>query len=192
VGEEVNTYIVRLIGKGMLKIGHTDHINHRIDQLSVQHKCDLELICWFSDGAHSESSVHHRFRSIRIGNTELFQDAPEVAAWVASLHPMYRGSFTRKYVGPSWHGKHEAPPVVPRFTGFACSETEANAIGTRVPTVDECAAPYAWKICSLDGEVYYYYLRDSAVKIAQERGGDVTGVRWVPVASEEELYDHMA
>ncbi len=185
----MNTYIVRLIGTGNLKIGQTDHINNRLGQLSVQHKCDVELICWFSDGLlYSERSVHRRFHSARIGSTELFRDAPEVTRWIASLHPMYRGSFVRKYVGPSWHGKHEAPPPVPRFNGFAYDEAEAASIGTRVPTESECDAPYGWRLYSLDGEVLGGVTRASALAIARARGGSVTGIRWIPVASEEEMH----
>jgi hypothetical protein len=189
---EKTTYIVRLIGTGQLKIGETTQINDRLDSLSSHYKCDIEMICLLSDGEslypwHREGHVHRRFQSLRIGNTERFADAPCVADWIQSLHPMYRGSFTRKRIDreTARHSGHRR--TAPMFRGFDRAEEDTDIVCAHLPTVEECAAVrFGWQVTPLNSEERLGYSSNrQAAELAARRGGEPAGYRWSPMPDDE-------
>ena len=73
-------YFVRLGER--VKIGQSANLTHRIAQLKTEHRTEPELIGTLPGGVEEEQEFHKRFAGQRIGRSELFSIAGELAEFL--------------------------------------------------------------------------------------------------------------
>jgi hypothetical protein len=65
-----------------IKIGFSDDIDRRLEQLEWRYRTPLALLATMPGGREEEKAVHERFAHLRFGTTEQFRPAPELLAFI--------------------------------------------------------------------------------------------------------------
>jgi hypothetical protein len=75
------TYVVRAIGLGRVKIGTSENVSKRVNQLRSTSPVPLELV---GTTSVSERTLQRRFTALRT-NGEWFSEKPPLVEWLAVL-----------------------------------------------------------------------------------------------------------
>lgn len=85
IGETLDTiYFISAIGSGRIKIGWTNHLYRRVEELITDCPYPVELIHHMSGTCKDERSIHRHLAHLRLHN-EWFQDCPELREYIATL-----------------------------------------------------------------------------------------------------------
>jgi hypothetical protein len=75
-------YFAQSLDGGAVKIGFSDDVDARRQQLELHYGCPLALLATMEGGREQETAIHRRFRSLRFGRTEQFRPTSELMAFI--------------------------------------------------------------------------------------------------------------
>lgn len=67
---------------GPVKIGRTDNLDRRREQLETHYGCQLAVLATIEGGKPEEREVHRRFKHLRLGRTEQFRPGADLMAFI--------------------------------------------------------------------------------------------------------------
>lgn len=65
-----------------IKIGFSDDVDRRLDQLEWHYRTQFALLATMPGGREEEKAVHERFAHLRLGRTEQFRPAADLMAFI--------------------------------------------------------------------------------------------------------------
>jgi hypothetical protein len=75
-------YFMQCSAGGPVKIGFTDDVQLRQQQLEASYGRPLALLATMEGGRAEEASIHRRFRQLRLGRTEQFRPGRELMEFI--------------------------------------------------------------------------------------------------------------
>jgi hypothetical protein len=86
-----------------IKIGYSEDVNRRLDQLEWNYRTPLALLATMPGGRDKERVIHARFSHLRIGTTEQFRPAQELMEFIG--RPLLVGTNPETVEAMPSHGK---------------------------------------------------------------------------------------
>ncbi len=88
---------------GTIKIGYSEDVDRRMNQLSEHYGCDLEVLCTMPGDIQVERGIHQRFEHLRFGRTEQFRPGPDLLSFIGkpmlvSACPDTVEAFDRRFI----------------------------------------------------------------------------------------------